>query len=151
MPSQDRPTTTSTNYDKQYDEDPTKPGGQKVKAGEYDLSRKNRSPDDRSTEPDPSATNHDGPLSAGSGIAGAPGVGTIESSDIETATPATDTVAHSTPQVHTRSGVNRVEDQSSKASPRLSIPSDEAGPGPSAQTPELQDPNYTAETDRSGS
>ncbi len=114
------------------------------------MFRKGRSPDDRATEPDAAATNHDHPSApgaitthAGGGLDS--GVGRaedappapVDSSDMPAATAGL-----------ANGGINRVEDQAYTSNPRLNPPTDDAGPGPSAGTPELQDPNYTAATER---
>ncbi len=118
--------------------------------GELDLSKRNKDPAARSTVPPASATNHDHPSAAGT-ITSHPGggldsgVGTaidsppapIDSSQMQDATRGL-----------LNGGINRVEDQAFTGNDRLNPPTDEAGPGPSAGTPELQDPNYTAASDR---
>ncbi len=114
------------------------------------MFRKGRSPDDRSTVPDAAATNFEHPSApgtitsaAGGGLGS--GVGT-SAGDVPAPTDTDGTPAAQ--QGLANGGINRVEDQSYTSNPRLNPATDDAGPGPSAGTPELQDPNYTAATER---
>ena len=114
------------------------------------MFRKGRNPADRPTTLDAAATNHDHPSAPGAitGHAGGgldSGVGTaIDSPPVAADTDGTPAAQ----QGLTNGGINRVEDQNYTGNPRLNPATDEAGPGPSAQTPELQDPNYTAASER---
>ena len=115
-----------------------------------DNSRRGRNPADRSTSPDAAATNHDHPAPPGS-RSSVPGQGVAADAGAAagTAPPVPDT--DGTPAAQqglVAGGINSVEAQAYTRSPRLNPATDEAGPGPSADTPELQDPNYTAATER---
>ena len=124
--------------------------GGDTRRGETDLFRRGRSPDDRSTSPAAADTNHDHPSAPGT-IGGHPGGGL--DSGAGTAVDSPPAAIDSTDMTDAtrgllNGGVNRVEDQKFTAAPRLTPASDDAGPDPSAGTPELQDPNYTAASER---
>ena len=124
--------------------------GGDTRRGAIDNSRRGRNPDDRSTVPNAATTNHDHPTAPGvRSAAPGSGLGSGAGTAVGTAPPVPDT--DGTPAAQQgliNGGINRVEDQSYTGNPRLNPPSDDAGPGPSADTPELQDPNYTAATER---
>ena len=125
--------------------------GGETRVGKDDgMFRKGRNPADRPTQPNAADTNHDHPSApgaltthAGGGLDS--GVGeAIDSPPV--AVDSTDMNAAATGLIN--GGINRVEDQAYTSNPRLNPATDDAGPGPSAGTPELQDPNYTAATER---
>ena len=116
--------------------------------GEPDVTLgKDRDPAARSTSPDPASTNYSHPSTPGA-IATHPGGGLDSGVGQAIDTPGAATVTPEARQGASAGGINRVEDQASSGNPRLNPASDEAGPGASEQTPELQDPNYTAATER---
>ena len=118
--------------------------------GEPDLSRRNRDPAARSTQPSAADTNHDHPSAPGT-IAAHPGGGLDSGvgTPIDSPPVAVDsTEMNDQTRGLLNGGVNRVEDQAFTSNPRLNPPSDDAGPGPSLGTPELQDPNYTAKSEQ---
>ena len=124
--------------------------GGDTRRGETDMFRRGRSPDDRSTSPDAAATNHDHPSAPGT-ISSAPGGGIGSGVGVpagDTPAPSDTTGTPAAQQGLINGGINRVEDQAYTSNPRLNAVADDAGPGPSAGMPELQDPNFTAATER---
>lgn len=125
-----------------------------------------KNPDARSTVPDAADTNVDHPDAPstrrtypGEGVVGLDadtGAGSTRPSHAPLNAPNAGPIRQPAPehaaidmglQPKIKDGVNRVEDDLSADTPRLSVPTDQVGPaGGHTQTPELQDPNYTAAT-----